>query len=50
MKSDVYGRYAPDPNAGGVSGIEITIRKEGEETKEAAALPQITIPYEEPEE
>jgi hypothetical protein len=50
MKSDVYGRYAPDPNAGGVSAIEITIRKEGEETKEAAALPQITIPYEEPEE
>jgi hypothetical protein len=48
MKSDVYGRYAPDPNASGVSAIEITIRKEGEETQ--PPLPEITIPYDEPEE
>jgi hypothetical protein len=50
MKPNVYGRYAPDPNAGGPSAIEITIKKEGEEAKKPAAPTEISIPYEEPEE
>ena len=50
MKPDVYGRYAPDPSSGGPSAIEITIKKEGEETEKMPELPQISLPCGEPEE
>lgn len=50
MKPNVYGRYAPDPSSGGPSAIEITIRKEGEETEKLPELPQISLPRSEPEE
>src|SRR6185295_413164 len=50
MKPNVYGRYAPDPSSGGPSAIEITIRKEGEETENLPELPEISIPCGEPEE
>ena len=50
MKSHVYGPHAADFDSAPPSAIEITIKKEGEETEKAAALPEISIPINEPEE
>ena len=49
MKSRVYGPHAVDYDSSPPSAIEITIKREGEETKQAAALPEISIPVNEEE-
>jgi hypothetical protein len=49
MKREVYGPHAADFNFDGPSGIDITIRKEGEEPKDLFGRPVISIPVDVPD-
>jgi hypothetical protein len=50
MKPERYARRAGDFDFRGPTGIDITIRKEGEEPKDVLGQPVISIPRSEPEE